>query len=157
MNKFVTTTALFLAATSASAQLDGIGDTDEMFAMVRSLVSAERETFVARELRLTNEEQVRFWPVYDEYLAELGTVNDRFQALLVEYSENWLAVPDQLAERMVNDYFEIESDRIRVRRKYARRFDDILSPQKLARFVQLENKYNVLVELELARAVPLVE
>ena len=147
-----------LFATFSYAQ-DEIADAEveEMFGVVRELLQAGREEVIAEELGMTSEERVGFWPIYDEYVRDLGEVNDRLAELLVEHSATWENVSDELAERMIDEYFDIESDRINVRSKYVRRFDNVLPPKKLARFIQIENKFNVLVELELAQAVPLIQ
>lgn len=148
---------LGLVATSAFGQ-DEIGDAaaDEMFSMVRELLQSGREDIVAEALGMTSEERVGFWPIYDQYVVDLQEVNDRLADLIVDYSESWEDVSDEMAELMIDEYFEIESDRLNVRARYIRRFDDVLPTKKLARLIQIENKLDVLVELELAQSVPLI-
>jgi hypothetical protein len=125
--------------------------------MIRSVVQLERTAVVAEELEMTGDESTRFWPVYDEYVAEIKRVDDRLVKVITDYAANYDDLPDALARSMVDDYLDLEADRLKVRTKYVRRFDDVLPPNKLARFIQVENKLNVITQLELAREIPLAQ
>lgn len=150
------TIGLFATFSAAQDEADNVAVGD-MFGMVRQLLQAGREDVFAEELGMTSEERVGFWPIYDEYVEDLAEVNDRLADLIVAHSETWEDVSDELARQMVDEYFDIEMDRLNVRSRYVRRFDNVLPPKKLARFIQLENKFNVLVDLELAQLVPLIQ
>ena len=57
---------------------------------------------------------------------------------------------------MIDDYLDIEADRIKVRKKYVRELGKVLPPKKLALFVQIENKLDAIVQVDLASEIPLV-
>ena len=144
-----------IAATSV-AQITDDAELDEIVEMVRRVGQLERETVIADELEMTPDERARFWPIYDEYRAELKSVDDRLVALILEFAENYRSMPEATAVTMVDDYLDIEMDRLKVRQKYIRRLDDVLPPRKLARFVQIENKLDSVARLAIAEEVPLV-
>jgi hypothetical protein len=145
------------AVAPATAQVNsGSAELNNALEMVRSVSRLERKAVIAAHLTMTNDESVAFWPLYDEYAAEIKEVDDRLVQLVVDYARNFENLSDEMARTMLDDYFDIESDRLDVRQKYVRRFDDVLSPRKLARFVQVENKLNVVAELYLADEIPLV-
>jgi hypothetical protein len=145
-------------ASAATGQVNlAAADLNDAIEMVRSMVQLERKAVVAEELQLTGEESTRFWPVYDAYVAELKRVDDGLLKIITDYAANYDNLPEAMARSLVDDYFDLEMDRLRVRTKYVRRFDDVLPPRKLARFIQIENKLNVLVQLDLARGIPLVQ
>jgi hypothetical protein len=145
------------AATTTPAQVNsGNAELNSALEMVRSVSRLERKAVIAAHLTMTNDESVAFWPLYDEYAAEIKEVDDRLVQLVLDYARNFENLPDEMARAMLDDYFEIESDRLDVRQKYLRRFDDVLAPRKLVRFVQVENKLNVVAELYLADEIPLV-
>jgi hypothetical protein len=124
--------------------------------MIRDVVQSERKDIVAEELALTGEESTAFWPVYDAYVAERDVVNDRLVKLITDYAANYLNMSDEMATTLVDDYFDLEAERLKVRRKYVREFDDVLPPKKLARFVQIENKLDTIVQVDIASEIPLL-
>jgi hypothetical protein len=62
-----------------------------------------------------------------------------------------------MASSLIDDYFDVEADRLKVRTKYVRRFGDVLPPKKLVRFIQIENKLDTIVQVDLASEIPLIE
>jgi hypothetical protein len=40
-------------------------------------------------LQLTDTEAAKFWPVYDQYIAELIAINDKKFGLIQECADNW--------------------------------------------------------------------
>jgi beta-glucosidase/6-phospho-beta-glucosidase/beta-galactosidase len=144
------------AATAAAQVNTGNAELNNALEMVRSVSRLDRKTVIAAHLTMTPDESAQFWPLYDEYAAELKEVDDRLVQLVVDYARNFENLSDEMARAMLDDYLDIESDRLDVRKKYVRRFDDVLAPKKLARFVQVENKLNVVAELYLADEIPLV-
>ena len=143
-------------ATAAAQVNTGNAELNNALEMVRSVSRLDRKTVIAAQLTMTPDESALFWPLYDEYAAELKEVDDRLVQLVVDYARNFENLTDEMARTMLDDYLDIESDRLDVRKKYVRRFDDVLAPKKLARFVQVENKLNVVAELYLADEIPLV-
>ena len=146
----------FTAATAAAQVNTGDAELNNALEMVRSVSRLDRKTVIAAQLTMTPDESAQFWPLYDEYAAELKEVDDRLVQLVVDYARNFENLSDEMARTMLDDYLDLESDRLDVRKKYVRRFDDVLAPKKLARFVQVENKLNVVAELYLADEIPLV-
>jgi hypothetical protein len=44
-----------------------------------------------------------------------------------------------------------------VKKRYVKRFQDVLPPKKLARFFQIDNKMDAFINAAIAKEVPLVE
>jgi len=146
------------AAPFAQAQVNPeFADINDAIEMIRDMVQLERKAIVSEELALTSEESAAFWAVYDQYVAERSVVNDRLVRLVTDYAANYLNMSDEMATTLVDDYFDIEADRLKVRKKYVREFDDVLPPKKLARFIQIENKLDTIVQVDLASEIPLIE
>jgi hypothetical protein len=138
---------------------DAAGEADmaATYEMLRGFMSVERETMIAEELRLSEEERDGFWPLYDEYRAEVEEIQDRYADLIADYAASYGALDDDLAERMIEEYFEVKRDTLDVRQGYIDRFTDELSIQKLARFYQIENRIDNVADLALMRQIPLTD
>ena len=125
----------------------------------RALVQENQEANIREELRLTDDEEAHFWPLYGEYRADLRPIQDRYVELVADYLTAYRsgAMDNDSAEEMLDEYFNIKSDLLRTRKQYVRKFRRILPMLKVARFYQLETKFFANIDAELALAVPLVE
>ena len=79
--------------------------------------------------------------------------------MIAGYLQNYQSgvLTDKYAEQLLDDYFDVKSDMLRMRKRYLRKFKRVLPMLKVARFYQLETKMIADVDAELALLVPLVE
>jgi len=52
-------------------------------------VRSQRKQLIAANLKLTDQEATKFWPVYDQYVSKLITINDRKFRLVQEYADDY--------------------------------------------------------------------
>ena len=57
--------------------------------LLRQDLRSKRKQLIAANLRLTDTDAAKFWPVYDQYIAELILINDKKFGLIQEYADNW--------------------------------------------------------------------
>jgi len=143
---------LFVSA-QTNEQFADMNDTIEM---VRSVAALERKAVVTRGLQLTGQESTDFWPIYDEYTAEKKRINDRLVKVITDYAANFESLSDELATSLVNDSMKVQSDLLKVRKKYLKKFKKVLPPKTLARFYQIENKLDAVSNVTMAQGIPLV-
>ena len=139
------------ANTDAAAALE--------FAEARALIRAGRKDIVREEMQLSQEEQAEFWSAYDSYRADLNPISDRYAALVTTYVEAYRAgaVTEKFANKLIDDYLDIQSEILDVRKKHLRIFRKALPALKAARFYQLENKIDAELEAQLALVIPLID
>jgi hypothetical protein len=132
---------------------------DVQLATARELIQMGREEAINEEMRFTQNQAEEFWPLYKEYRAELGVVEDRYIVLLVDYVGDYYdyKLTDDDAERILDDYFSIQSDILKIRERYVSEFRKILSPGNVMRLYQLENKIEAEVNVAISQTVPLME
>lgn len=111
------------------------------------------------ELLLTEEESEDFWPLYEEYGAELAGVSKAYVSLMVEFVDLYQAgdLDDENAVRLLDDSLKMQMSVMEIRQKYLPRFREILPGVKVVRFYQLENKVRAEVDAALALAIPLAD
>ena len=131
-------------------------DLNDAIEMVRSMAALERRAVIAEQLQLTGEESTKFWPIYDDYAADKKRINDRLIKIITDYGANFENLSDELATSLVDDHMDVQSDLLKVRSKYLRKFDKVLAPKTLARFYQLENKFDAVTNVVMAQGIPLV-
>lgn len=71
--------------------------TDQDIQLMRKDVRSQRKQIVAQNMSLTDAEAVKFWPVFDQYTAEMTKIYDTRFALIQEYAQNYATMTDAQA------------------------------------------------------------
>lgn len=149
----IATVTILIAALPAVAQ---VSDADYL-QQLRTDIQADRQALVAASLGLTEEEGAAFWPVYRDYRNDMSKVGDRMQKLIQDFAEVWDTATEEQAKTMVNEMLDIQRDELKVRKSHLSKFRKVLPEVKVARFLQIENKIDIIVKLGLADVIPLIE
>ncbi len=126
-------------------------------AITRTEIQAERQAIVADNLPLSEEQAKAFWPLYREYRGALAKAGDRSVAMIESYAKNYDTLSDEQAQSMVDEFFAIQKDELKIKTDWLPKFRKILPGKAMARFVQIENKLDAIIRFGLADEIPLVE
>lgn len=159
LSAFIAVFLLTVPAVPASAQMDDTGASVEQVEAARQRVREEGLRIIREAMNLTDEQAQEFWPLYDRYRAEILEVEDTYVELLRDFLQKYYgySVTNKDAKEYVDLYFDIQSDRLKIRKKYLRRFRRILSDIEVMRLYQIENKLRAEVDVALAGTVPLAD
>jgi hypothetical protein len=142
------------AFSQVNAQFADVSDEIEM---VRSIVRIERKAAVEQAMQLAPAESQAFWTLYNEYEAERTAIHDRTVKVITDYAAAYPDVGDERAATLLDEAFDVDADLLSLRKKYARRFEKILAPARVARFFQIERKLDAVQNLSIAEQIPLIE
>jgi hypothetical protein len=145
----------FSGATLVGAQMTAEDWND--IQTLRSDIQADRQAVVAENLGLSDTEAPAFWPVYREYRGELDKLGDRTVKLIGNYAAKYDTMTDEDANAFFDEWLSIEKARADVRNKYVKQIRKVLPGKKAARYFQIENKLDALVNIGLASQIPLVD
>ena len=123
----------------------------------RSIMQTERKILIMREMSLTPEEADAFWPLYDEYVVARRALGDRRVKVITDYAASYGSMTDELARQLADEALDYESDALKLKKKYVKKFRKILPEVKVVRYFQLESKLDAIVEFDLASKIPLME
>jgi hypothetical protein len=130
---------------------------DAYIKLMRQDIRAERKKVVAANMPLTETEATKFWPLYDRYIAETVKVNDARYSLIKEYSDNYQAMTDTQANSFIQRWVTLDGDSTQLRLKYIPEFEKVISPKKTALFFQIDRRVGMMIELQLASQIPLLQ
>lgn len=125
--------------------------------LMRQDIRAERKKVVAANMPLTETEATKFWPLYDCYIAETVKVNDVRYSLIKEYAQNYQTMTDGQANSFVQRWVKLDGDNTQLRLKYIPEFEKVISPKKTALFFQIDRRISMMIELQLASQIPLLQ
>jgi len=108
-------------------------------------------------MNLTKAESEVFWPLYREFQMELQKINDQRVNLIMDYAKNYERLSDDKADSIIKEYMDFQNAQLKLKKQYLKKFNKILPSKKVARFYQLENKIDAVINYELAAEIPLVK
>jgi hypothetical protein len=130
---------------------------DQDLNLFRRDVRSLKKQIVAVNMGLTDDEAVKFWPVYEKYSAELTTLYDRKYALLQAYAANYDTMTSDQADNYVTGRAEVEEGVMKLRLKYYPLFRQVLSGKSTALFFQMDWRLGLILELQLTSLTPLIQ
>ena len=112
---------------------------------------------INQTIGLNDEEAKVFWPLYQEYEAELFALGDRRLDLMDRFivSDEAKDLDDSEAQKIAAEWFDLEAARFALWRKYHKLVSDRLSPLRAIQFVQTEHRISTVVDLMIASELPL--
>jgi hypothetical protein len=83
-------------------------------------------------------------------------VNERSSRLIVDYLRDYETLTDEQARVMLGEFLTIERKQLELKEAYVKKFSAVLSPKKVARYFQLENKIQSVIDYDHAKKIPVV-
>ena len=125
--------------------------------LLRSDVRAQATSIVQEIMKLSDSDGQKFWPIYREYEFELSKQGDKRLALIKEYTDKYDSISDETADKLVGATFELEQARLDLKKRYYERIKQALSAKMAARFLQVNNQILMLIDLQIASSLPVIE
>ncbi|MGZ3580728.1 MAG: hypothetical protein ACXWMH_08995 [Syntrophales bacterium] len=120
-------------------------------------IKADKKLLVAENMQLSEAEAKAFWPVYNQYQAELFLLRTRTVQLIKDYAAAYQTMTDSTAKKLLDEFMAIETLRMQLGKAYLPKFRKVLSDVKVLRYYQIENKINAALYYELAASIPLIK
>ena len=125
--------------------------------MLRQDIRSHKKQLIAQNLSLTDTDATKFWPIYDKYTAELAKINDKKYAAFQEYADHWGTLSDDQSVALIKQFQEVDIQAAQLRAKYLPIVAQAIGGHKAATFAQLDRRIAMLIDLQLASKVPLVQ
>jgi Spy/CpxP family protein refolding chaperone len=125
--------------------------------MMRKDIRSQKKQLIAQNLKLTDAEATKFWPIYDQYTAELVKTNNKKYATIQEYADRYGTLSDEDATKLMRQWMEVDVAAAQLRAKYLPIVSQAIGGRKAATFAQLDRRISLMIELQLASKVPLVQ
>jgi len=159
--EFVLASAWFLFVPAAQAQATASKDvqtvSEQDIQLLRQDVQSKKKQLIAVNLKLTATEATKFWPVYDQYSAEMTKIGDQRYVLIKEYAQNFGSLTDDQALGLINRSLALDEAVELLRMKYVPIINKVLAGRKTTTFFQLDRRITALIDLQLASQIPLVQ
>jgi hypothetical protein len=148
--------AVSFGATFAQAQTSTTDETDKAVQLLRRDLRAEKKQLIALNLPLTPDEAAKFWPVYDQYTADMSKTYDEFYKLLKDYAQVQTTITDAQASSLMKRWAELNVQVAQTRQRYIPLVEKVIPARKAAQFFQVDRRLYALIDLQIMSQTPLV-
>jgi len=131
-------------------------DLEPAIQMLRQEAGKDRRDIVKTNMLLTKSEAERFWPIYDEYRAEVSKLGDRRVKLISDYAASRDNMSEDEGNRILREMLDINKQKVELKESYVKKFEKQLSARTTARFFQIESKLDAVGDAALAVRIPLI-
>jgi len=159
-------TVLLMAGSMANAQAPATGapsaastakaNLDQEIKLLRKDVRSEKSRAMLNALELNADQTAKFLPIYQQFQAELGRLNDLREANIREYAKNYGALTDNKADELVNQAISYYKKRTDLIANYYDKVRAALGTGTAARFVQVEAMLDNIIDLQIQSGMPLI-
>jgi hypothetical protein len=125
--------------------------------LLRSDLRTQKVAVITELMQFTEADDAAFWPIYREYELDLSRLNDGRLRLIESYSQSYTKLTAATANDLMVKALDLEAQRTTLKQKYYGKLKTALSPITAAKAVQIENQIQLLLDLQVAASLPLVQ
>ena len=125
--------------------------------LLRTDLNAQKRQIISETMQLDDKQARIFWPIYNDYEADLDKLGDEKLAIVQEYATNFLTMTNEKADELAQRVMALDDQRMALRRKYYDLMKKSLPAVLVVRFFQVENQIQLLVDLKIASNLPIIE
>jgi Spy/CpxP family protein refolding chaperone len=151
----VGSTRVLAQSAAASGSADAFAD--QQMALLRKDIRTIKKQLIAANLTLTDGQATKFWPVYEQYSAEFGKINETRSAVIKEYADGYGQLTDEQADNLIRRWLDTDILAAQLRQRYVPTFRKVLPGKQAATFFQLDRRISMMIDVQLTSQLPLVE
>ena len=122
--------------------------------LLRSDVRTLKIAIITEVMGFTEAEDKAFWPIYREYDGEMTKLADERVGMIRDYAAAYGTLTDERAASLAATALDLETRRHAAKARVYDRVKTALSPRTALRFLQVEHQLQLLIDLQIAAALP---
>jgi hypothetical protein len=128
----------------------------EYIELLRTDVKKQKTQIMSDVMQLDASQAAAFWPIYKEFETDNTKIGDQILELVKSYAANYGSMAPDVADQLATKLLGIEQQRNVLKRTYYGKFKTALDPVTAARFLQVENQLENLIDLQIAARLPVI-
>jgi hypothetical protein len=125
--------------------------------LLRTDVQKSKSQVMGEVMQLDSGQAAKFWPIYKNFETDLARIGDRIVGIVKEYANAYENMSPATADKLATQLLDVEQDRNALKRKYYEQVKTALDPVTAARFLQVENQLERIIDLQLSAGLPVIQ
>jgi len=130
---------------------------DQLTDILRANLRAEKAKWIEANVPLTSEQADDFWALFRRYEKDRTAVGNEWLANVNDYAAHYEDLSEAKAKELLDRSFEIQKKLLDVETRHKNEMTKRLPATVVARFFQVERRLNLMIELEAASQILLVQ
>jgi hypothetical protein len=122
--------------------------------LLRSDVTAKRETIVKAIMQLSDSESQAFWPIYKDYEAARAKLDAAEAQLTSDYASAYQGITSDQADRVMSKSLDLEEERAELRKQYYGKMKKAVSPIIATKFFEVDSQMQHIYDLQVSSKLP---
>ena len=95
--------------------------------------------------------------MYREYANKQQVIGDQRVSIIKDYANSYDTMDDATADGLVKRQLKFWQTRLKLQSDYYPKFKKAVGAKQAAKFLQIDNRLNLLVDLQLASSIPVLQ
>jgi len=131
--------------------------TDDDIKLIRQDVQTIKDDVIKDTMQFSETESTAFWPVYKQYSGEQRSLAEKRFAVIMDYAKTIDTMTDSQASSLSQRMLDIDDSSQELRKKYMPKFEAAIGGKRAAKFYQVDNRLTMIVNVQLASEIPLIQ
>lgn len=114
----------------------------------------EKKSTVLANMHLNQDKVENFGKLYDEYQEKLLKHRISEIKLIKEYAKDYQNMSDKNANRILDDWTDVETSKVVLKKEYIKKFKKILPSSAVIRYFQIENRIQLAQTVNIKKMIP---
>lgn len=119
--------------------------------------AAQKKALVLANMHLQGETKEKFGKLYDEYQMKLMKHRVAELGLIADYAVSYNNMTDENANQIITKWATGEDAELVLKKDYIAKFKKIMPSAEVIRYFQIENRLQLMNELQKANLIPLAQ
>jgi hypothetical protein len=129
---------------------------ENYFELLRQDLSTKKVLLITEVMQFTEEEAEVFWPMYREFDFERQKIGDQVLKLIKDYAANFENLTDDKATELMSRNLDLKTEENNLSIIYFRKFSEVIAPARAAKFMQVMNQIDLIIDVQIASQIPLI-
>ena len=141
---------LFISITAFSQSVE------DYFQLISADLNTNKKAIFIENMQFNEEESKVFWPIYDNYRSKRDKLSKQKMDIYESYIQMFDNLDDAKGEELMSKYFKIEASITKLEKSTYEKMKSALNVRRAVQFLQIENRINMLIQIEVLSALPIV-
>ena len=129
----------------------------DVMELIKSDINKEKRSILEEALDIKKENETSFWQIYAEYEEASNKLVDMRAGNIKKFADNYVNLTEEIADEIASSYLEIESGRLKNKKTYYKKMKKVIGSIQATRFMQIMGRIQLVIDIQVAEKVPLLE
>lgn len=135
----------------------GTSQAQELLDLLKKDLNKEKRTLVSDAMDIKEENKTAFWEIYGEYETASDKLIDLRAKNINNFADNYEKLTDEIANEIASTYIEIETGKLKNTKTTYKKMKKVIGAIQATRFIQIMNQVQLLIDVQIASEIPLIE